>query len=82
MEACIGQEIAPPEVLQEELRNGIILAKLAKFINPSSAKKIYMVGTPLFFSKILYSENSLTAPTNLEYKPSVIPALGQHQLFL
>jgi len=34
IEACIGEEIAASTELEEALRNGVILAKLAHFITP------------------------------------------------
>ncbi|KAJ3189250.1 hypothetical protein HDU85_002875 [Gaertneriomyces sp. JEL0708] len=41
IEACIKQEIAPIDQLEEELRNGIVLAHLSKFFQPEAVKKIY-----------------------------------------
>jgi hypothetical protein len=43
IEACIKQEIGQTEKLDEELRNGIHLARLAKFFHPQSVKKIFEV---------------------------------------
>ncbi|ORX49535.1 hypothetical protein DM01DRAFT_1267908, partial [Hesseltinella vesiculosa] len=37
IEACLGQEIPPVTKLEEFMRNGIILAKLANIIHPGTA---------------------------------------------
>ncbi|KAF9437665.1 hypothetical protein BGZ76_011706 [Entomortierella beljakovae] len=41
IEACICEEIAPITTLEENLRNGVVLAKLARFFDPSSVKRIF-----------------------------------------
>ncbi|KAI8585597.1 hypothetical protein BDZ88DRAFT_502223 [Geranomyces variabilis] len=41
IEACIKDHIAPIESLEEELRNGIDLARLARSFKPECVKKIY-----------------------------------------
>ncbi|KAJ3092687.1 hypothetical protein HK102_004149 [Quaeritorhiza haematococci] len=41
IEACIKESIAPIERLEEELRNGIELARLAKTFQPEVVKKIF-----------------------------------------
>ncbi|KAI8893533.1 hypothetical protein BC833DRAFT_624784 [Globomyces pollinis-pini] len=41
IEACVKFELAPIEKLDEELRNGIILAYLAKFFQPTVVKRIF-----------------------------------------
>ncbi|XP_036382169.1 ras GTPase-activating-like protein IQGAP2 [Megalops cyprinoides] len=43
MEACLEEELPPPTELEEGLRNGVYLGKLAKFFAPKlvSEKKIY-----------------------------------------
>ncbi|KAF9976681.1 hypothetical protein BGZ73_008078 [Actinomortierella ambigua] len=41
IEACIGEEIDPITRLEESLRNGVVLAKLARSFDPSSVKKIF-----------------------------------------
>ncbi|NXI36617.1 IQGA2 protein, partial [Galbula dea] len=45
MEVCLGEELPPTTELEEGLRNGVYLAKLAKFFAPNvvSDKKIYDV---------------------------------------
>lgn len=43
IEACTKEKIASIEGLQEDLRNGIVLAKLGKFFAPETAGKIYEV---------------------------------------
>jgi len=35
IEACIGEDIPAAEELEESLRNGVVLAKLAHFITPN-----------------------------------------------
>ncbi|KAF0468087.1 IQ domain-containing GTPase activating protein [Gigaspora margarita] len=42
IETCIAEEIDPIILLEESLRNGIVLAKLAKSIEPSVVRKIFM----------------------------------------
>ncbi|KAJ3412002.1 hypothetical protein HDV05_001383 [Chytridiales sp. JEL 0842] len=49
IEACIREPIAEVTELEEELRNGIILAKLAKRFAPSCVKKIFDDRTKLQF---------------------------------
>lgn len=50
IEACIKTEIPPIDKLEEELRNGIDLAYLAKFFSPESVvKKIYEDRSRLVF---------------------------------
>lgn len=43
MEACLEESLPPTTELEEGLRNGVYLGKLANFFNPKlvSAKKIY-----------------------------------------
>ena len=43
MEACINEQLPPTTELEEGLRNGVFLAKLAHFMCPEhvSLKKIY-----------------------------------------
>lgn len=43
MEACLEEELPPTTELEEGLRNGVYLSKLAKFFAPKdvSEKKIY-----------------------------------------
>jgi Ras GTPase-activating-like protein IQGAP2/3 len=41
MEAILGKEIGEITKLEEDLRNGIVLAQLAKHFEPSVVKKIY-----------------------------------------
>ncbi|KAJ3131038.1 hypothetical protein HK100_006938 [Physocladia obscura] len=41
METCIKEEIAQTTELEEEMRNGISLAKLAKSFHPESVRKIF-----------------------------------------
>lgn len=45
MEVCLDEDLPPTTELEEGLRNGVYLAKLAKFFAPKlvSAKKIYDV---------------------------------------
>jgi hypothetical protein len=49
IEACIRESIAEVTDLEEELRNGIILAKLAKTFSPQNVKKIFEDRTKLQF---------------------------------
>ncbi|KAJ3225527.1 hypothetical protein HDU81_007811 [Chytriomyces hyalinus] len=49
IEACIDEEIAPTTDLEEEMRNGIVLAKLARSFHPSSVKKIFEMTNKLQF---------------------------------
>ncbi|KAJ3403889.1 hypothetical protein HDU80_003535 [Chytriomyces hyalinus] len=49
IEACINEEIALTTDLEEEMRNGIVLAKLARSFHASSVKKIFEVTTKLQF---------------------------------
>ncbi|KAJ1535486.1 hypothetical protein HK096_002426, partial [Nowakowskiella sp. JEL0078] len=41
IEACIREHIAPIDRLEEDLRNGIALARLAKFFQPAVVRKIF-----------------------------------------
>jgi len=43
IEACIGEEIPASVELEEGLRNGVVLAKLAHFITPDKVplRKVY-----------------------------------------
>ncbi|KAF9365937.1 hypothetical protein BGX34_007437 [Mortierella sp. NVP85] len=41
IEACIGEEIDAITTLEEGLRNGVVLAKLARFFDPPSVKRIF-----------------------------------------
>jgi len=43
IEACIGEEIDAITTLEEGLRNGVVLAKLARFFDPPSVKRIFEV---------------------------------------
>ncbi|KAI9354864.1 hypothetical protein DFJ73DRAFT_795084 [Zopfochytrium polystomum] len=49
IEACIKEEIGSVTVLEEELRNGIALAKLARSFSPKSVKRIFEDRTKLQF---------------------------------
>ncbi|KAJ3056588.1 hypothetical protein HK097_005751 [Rhizophlyctis rosea] len=49
IEACIKEQIAPIEQLDEELRNGIVLARLARTFEPKAVKKIFEDRTKLQF---------------------------------
>ena len=54
IEACIKEQIAPIEQLDEELRNGIVLARLARTFEPTAVKKIFEVGL-LPFKEVTYA---------------------------
>ncbi|KAG0056318.1 hypothetical protein BGZ83_005686 [Gryganskiella cystojenkinii] len=41
IEACIGEEIDAITTLEQSLRNGVVLAKLARYFDPTSVKKIF-----------------------------------------
>ncbi|KAG0317640.1 hypothetical protein BGZ99_006182 [Dissophora globulifera] len=41
IEACIDEEIAAITTLEESLRNGVVLAKLARFFDPPSVRRIF-----------------------------------------
>ncbi|KAI1311958.1 hypothetical protein EDD11_003214 [Mortierella claussenii] len=41
IEACINEEIDSITTLEESLRNGVALAKLARFFDPTSVRKIF-----------------------------------------
>ncbi|KAI3643911.1 hypothetical protein MP228_010075 [Amoeboaphelidium protococcarum] len=41
IEACIGEDIGAITDLDNKLRNGIVLAKLAKFFEPTAVKRIF-----------------------------------------
>ncbi|KAI8349251.1 hypothetical protein B0O80DRAFT_501353 [Mortierella sp. GBAus27b] len=41
IEACINEEIFSITTLEEGLRNGVVLAKLARFFDPPSVKRIF-----------------------------------------
>jgi len=43
LEACIGEEVSATTELEEGLRNGVVLAKLAHFITPDKVplRKVY-----------------------------------------
>jgi hypothetical protein len=41
MEACIEEELPQASELEQNLRNGVILAKLTRFFEPILVKKIY-----------------------------------------
>ena len=43
MEACINEELPPTTELEEGMRNGVALGKLAHFMTPESVpiKKVY-----------------------------------------
>ncbi|KAF9322348.1 hypothetical protein BG003_000019 [Podila horticola] len=41
IEACINEEIDAITTLEESLRNGVVLAKLARFFDPTSVRKIF-----------------------------------------
>lgn len=43
MEKVIGEEIAPITSLDEDLRNGIVLAKLVQRFHPECVKRIFEV---------------------------------------
>ncbi|KAG9292036.1 hypothetical protein G9A89_017935 [Geosiphon pyriformis] len=48
IEACIAEEIDPIAELEESLRNGIVLAKLAKSFDPSVVRRIFTASTLQF----------------------------------
>ncbi|RMC16443.1 hypothetical protein DUI87_06773 [Hirundo rustica rustica] len=58
MEVCLDEELPPTTELEEGLRNGVYLAKLAKFFAPNvvSDKKIYDVEQARY--KIFYPETT------------------------
>ncbi|KAF9941677.1 hypothetical protein BGZ67_004251 [Mortierella alpina] len=41
IEACINEEIDGITTLEESLRNGVVLAKLARYFDPTSVKRIF-----------------------------------------
>lgn len=43
IEACTKETITSIEKLEEDLRNGIVLAKLGKFFSPNTVGKIFEV---------------------------------------
>lgn len=45
IEACINEDIGSITTLEENLRNGVVLAKLARFFDPSTVKRIFEVCT-------------------------------------
>ncbi|KAJ3038625.1 hypothetical protein HDV00_000469 [Rhizophlyctis rosea] len=49
IEACIKEPIAPIHHMDEELRNGIVLARLAKTFQPDAVKRIFEDRTRLQF---------------------------------
>lgn len=61
MEVCLEEELPPTTELEEGLRNGVYLAKLAKFFAPNvvSDKKIYDVEQARY-KVITFSVLSLT----------------------
>ncbi|KAJ3105040.1 hypothetical protein HDU97_008648 [Phlyctochytrium planicorne] len=67
IEACIKENIAATTALEEELRNGIILAKLAKSFSPGSVKKIFEVCLAELRSVLMKSNQD---KTKLQYKHS------------
>ncbi|KAJ3254483.1 hypothetical protein HK103_007119 [Boothiomyces macroporosus] len=58
MNACIHTEIAPIDQLEEELRNGIDLAHLAKFFQPGAVKKVFEV-----FEGLISGQNEIAIQT-------------------
>ncbi|OZJ04450.1 hypothetical protein BZG36_02813 [Bifiguratus adelaidae] len=49
IESCINEHIPPIVELEESMRNGIVLAKLAKWVAPDVAKKRIFMGEKLQF---------------------------------
>ncbi|KAL2916115.1 iqgap-related protein [Polyrhizophydium stewartii] len=49
IEACTGEQIPPIDQLEEHLRNGIVLARLAKAFQPEVVKRIFEDTTKLQF---------------------------------
>ncbi len=43
IEACINEEIDGITTLEESLRNGVVLAKLARYFDPTAVKRIFEV---------------------------------------
>lgn len=43
IEACIEEPLPETHLLEEALRNGVILAKLAMYFQPTAVKKIFEV---------------------------------------
>jgi len=43
IEACINEEIDAITTMEESLRNGVVLAKLARYFDPTSVRKIFEV---------------------------------------
>ncbi|ORX89723.1 hypothetical protein K493DRAFT_232616 [Basidiobolus meristosporus CBS 931.73] len=41
LETCIEEEIAPIDKIEQSLRDGVIIAKIARIYEPSSVKKIF-----------------------------------------
>jgi len=58
MEVCLEEELPPTTELEEGLRNGVYLAKLAKFFAPNlvSDKKIYDVKQERYKVITFYSQ--------------------------
>ncbi|KAI8836593.1 hypothetical protein BC829DRAFT_447861 [Chytridium lagenaria] len=71
IEACIHEHIAPTTQLEEELRNGIILAKLARSFSPQSVKKIFEDKT-----KLQYKHSD-----NINYLLNAMKEVGLPQVF-
>lgn len=65
MEVCLDEELPPTTELEEGLRNGVYLAKLAKFFAPNvvSDKKIYDVEQARY--KVIIFFSSPTRMTKL-----------------
>ncbi|KAJ3219368.1 hypothetical protein HDU67_001587 [Dinochytrium kinnereticum] len=71
IEACIHEPIAPTTQLEEDLRNGIILAKLARSYSPQSVKKIFEDKT-----KLQYKHSD-----NINYLLNAMKEVGLPQVF-
>lgn len=84
IEACINEEIDAITTLEESLRNGVVLAKLARFFDPTSVRKIFEVtNSELAESVVLCTQKcSILICVYLSFLASRTPiqALGQYQL--
>ena len=68
MEACVEEELPPTTELEEGLRNGVYLGKLAKFFAPKmvSEKKIYDRDQARYkVTFVLLPRNTLTLQINI-----------------
>lgn len=83
MEACVEEELPPTTELEEGLRNGVYLGKLAKFFAPKmvSEKKIYdRDQTRYKVTFVLIPRNTLTLQINI--LSSWHDAISYHALML